>query len=610
MNGRSETGGRTVFGTCLMLALVTFFIYSPVRHFSFVNFDDPEYVVDNAHINQGLTWHGVEWSFGMNHWIWHPLSFMTHMIDCELYGLDAGGHHMTNVFFHMANGVLLLLVMHRLTGAFWRSAMVAALFALHPLRVESVAWVTERKDVLSQFFGLLALWSYAHYVAKPSIARYGSMTVLLALSLMSKAMLITFPFLLLLLDVWPLRRLGNGEANGGGVPRRSAAFLIAEKLPLLGICLIVMALNVVSLQSYPGALKSASAVPFVNRLGNAVVAYCAYIQKSLWPQGLAVLYQTPDRWPAMRIGLSVLCVVVVTLIAVAVFRRHRFVAIGWFWFIGTLVPVIGLVQSGEQAFADRFTYFPAIGLSIVLVWAGFNMFDRNVATRRAGMAIAVVILVLLTMATRSQIQHWKNGITLFERATTVTTDNYVAHFQLATSLRMFGHTDRAIEHYSRAASIKPDFVNASMELATLYAQQGQPAKAKETLKRLTDTVPQYFPARLELAKFLEARDTPKAVEQYRLALKAKPDLLVAHNRLAVLLIGDGLVDDAIVHFQRAVDLRPDDADMHANLGTAQLQAGQFAKAVESFEYALKLRPGMPRAVAGLEEARRKQLQKD
>ncbi|HWN40633.1 MAG TPA: glycosyltransferase family 39 protein [Thermoanaerobaculia bacterium] len=435
------------------LVLLTLAVYLPVLTHGFIRFDDPVYVTRNPWVKAGLTWDGIVWAFTANVASnWHPLTLLSHMLDCELFGMDPLGHHLTSLLLHTASVVLLFEAFRRMTGAVWRSAAVAALFAIHPTHVESVAWIAERKDVLSGFFWMLTLLAWAFYVRQPSPKRYAAVALSLAAGLLSKPMVVTLPFVLLLLDVWPLRR---------EIPRK---IRIKEKLPLFAL---VAASCVATVIAQSGAIGMASQFPMKLRLANAVLSYVAYLGKTLFPSRLAVFYPMPTEFPAWKVAGAALLLACLTVLAL---RAGRYVTVGWLWYLGTLVPVIGIVQVGGQAMADRYTYLPTIGLFLIAVWG----FPRR--------AVWIPILLALAIATRLQLRHWQNSESLFRHAAAVTERNFIAHLNLAQIHANRGERGPALEHFRTTLEIRPGMWQAQASLGNTLRRWGRPDKALPHLR--------------------------------------------------------------------------------------------------------------------------------
>ncbi len=481
---------------CLLLAGAILLPYLQVKDHGFITLDDPMYVTENHEVQAGLTWQGVKWAFTtMQSSNWHPLTWLSHMLDCRLYGLHPPGHHMTNVAFHLADTILLFLFLARLTRALWPSALVAALFALHPLHVESVAWVSERKDVLSAFFWLTTMWAYAGYAAAPSLRRYLPVLLSFTLGLLAKPMLVTLPFVLLLLDFWPLGRIPGGPAPGlteaedpGLVPARGVyRRLLLEKIPLLALvavsCLITMVV-----QADTGAMMPLAVMPLGPRIANALVAYVKYIVKLFWPYPMVFFYPLAPVpwWQAAVAGLALLALSTFLLYRA---RRYPYLAVGWFWYLGTLVPVIGLVQVGGQAMADRYAYIPFIGLFIMVAWGVSELtagrrHRQVVAATGAFMAILACLL-----STWVQAGYWRNSETLFNHALQVDRNNYMAYHHLGMALANEGKTDQAIAMYRNTLALAPQYAPAYNNLGIIYAQLGRFDEAVSLFKAAIKLTP-------------------------------------------------------------------------------------------------------------------------
>jgi len=456
------------FLICLMLLLTTFAVFYQVHSFKFVNLDDPVYVSENPNIQAGITLKTVKWAFtaaGYTYF-WHPLTWLSHILDWQLYGNNAGGHHITNLIFHIANTLLLFIVLRQMTNAIWQSAFVAALFALHPLHVESVAWVYERKDALSTFFWFLTMWAYVRYVRRPKIVNYLLMTVFLALGLMSKPMLVTLPFVLLLLDYWPLERFPA---------KRSLSYLLIEKIPLFAMVLASCIITFIN-QKKIGAMATVENCGLLVRFANASISYMQYIIKMIWPARLAVFY------PHLRQNVSPFFAVTsaavlltVTILILRFAANRRYLVTGWLWYLGTLVPVIGLVQVGEQAFADRYTYITLVGLFIIIAWGLSELTPRWRYKKILLASSALLIISIMSVCTYFQLGCWRNSLTLFQHALDVTKDNYEAHFQIAGPLEEQGRLNEAFYHCSEALRIKPDWAKPMNNLAWYLAVRKETA---------------------------------------------------------------------------------------------------------------------------------------
>jgi tetratricopeptide (TPR) repeat protein len=623
---RAVSLGKRGWLTGLFLALVVILVYWPVTRHDFVNYDDAEYVTENAQVQSGLTPASLQWALG--HTVsgnWHPVTMLSHMLDCQLFGLQAGGHHLTSLMLHALNTVLVFLLLHRLTGALWRSALVAALFGLHPLHVESVAWVAERKDVLSACFGWLALLAYARYAQesqtggpKPKIF-YGLSLLALALGLLSKPMLVTWPFVLLLLDYWPLGRFKTQRAWP----------LVREKIPFMVLALAVCVLTF-EVQKQDGAMEAADGLPFGARCGNALIAYCRYLGKAFWPTRLAVFYPHPGYWPP---GLVLLAALLLAGLSALFWRlRHRqpFLLMGWLWFAGTLVPVIGLVQVGGQAMADRYTYIPLAGVLILTVW-GAHEFTRRWPHHQLVRAVAGAAGVLLCLGvTQQQLGCWQDSETLFRQAIAVTENNALAHGNLGMALdkknrveeaiREYreairlrpedvksrnnlgidlvknGELDEGIRQYQEAIRLKPDFADAHFDLAIAFRNQGQLDQAITQYQEVIRLKPEDAKAQNNLGNVLLSQGrTEEAVSRLQAAIRLKPDDAEPRDSLGVALLKLGRTDEAISQFQEAIRLNPDDAKAHNNLGNVLLNQGRTDAAVSQYQEAIRLKPDYARA---------------
>jgi len=545
-SGLFSSSAKRAFVLCLLLTASTLALYTPVTRNAFLEWDDDTYITRNAHVRAGLTWDTVKWSFTRFELAnWHPLTWLSHALDCELFGLNPTGHHYVNILLHAGNAVLLFLLLQSATGFCWRSLMVAALFVAHPINVESVAWAAERKNVLSMFFFLLALLAYGWYTRQPQLRRYGVAFLLFLLALMSKPQAITFPFLLLLWDYWPLRRLSTQPALDAArdperTPRFSVLWLVLEKMPLF-LLSAASAVVTVMAQRAGHAVRAFYDFSPLNRIENSLTSYVRYVGMAVWPSGLAVLYPHPTKlFPAWQVVVAVLALVLATTIAVWQRHRHPYIIVGWLWFLGSMFPMIGLMQVGAQALADRYAYIPFIGLFVAVVWTvGDWLGNRQIRTPQiptAWAAIpATVILMALGVATHRQIGFWRDTPTMWLRAIEVTRNNYIAHDELAVSLAERGRVEEAALHHRAALAIKPD-----------------------------DPV-----AILNLGMYEHGRGNLRAA-----------------------------IDDYEFVALYAVDSEMR-ADAYGNLGSAYRQLGDYVRAKQCAEAALKLSPGRPIAIVGL-----------
>ena len=531
---------------CLVLVLATLAVYWPVTRHEFVHYDDDQYLLDNSHVNTGLSWTNIVWAFENKHaGNWHPLTWMAHMADCQMFGLKPAGHHLVNVLFHTMNSLLLFVFLTRTTGAFWRSALVAAFFAWHPLRVESVAWAAELKDVLSAFFWMLTLLCYAKAVTSdrcqvtrpempppgfvPRVTCHMSPFYWLALfffacGLLSKPMVVTLPFVLLLLDFWPLNRFAV----------KSAGQLVIEKILFF---VLAAAVSVVTflVQESSGAFWTLENLPLSARIANALVAYVGYIFKTFWPANLALIYPHPHHWPAVCVAGSTLFLPVLTALILLRAKKQPYLLTGWFWFLGTLVPVIGLVQVGIQSMADRYTYLPGIGLAIAVVWGANELFEQPKSKQLLALAGGFALVACLAV-TSIQINYWQNDLKLFSRAVAVTTDNYAAEVCLGEALERAGHTDDALAVYADAVRVEPDYPIAQFKLAMMLLAANKPDDALVHLNAAAQLMPHNSDVQYDLGIFLSQHGRPReAIEHFRAALRERPDFPAAKRELAALL---------------------------------------------------------------------------
>jgi tetratricopeptide (TPR) repeat protein len=641
---------------CVLLALITVAVYLPVIEQGFVAFDDNYYLTANPTVQAGLTWEGARWAFTRAHAAnWHPVTWLSHMLDCQIYGLKPAGHHVTSLLFHTANTLLLFGLLKRLTGAFWRSALVAALFALHPLHVESVAWVAERKDVLSTFFFMLTLGAYARYAigirramglnAEPScmqsatrntqhaIRYYVLALFFFALGLMSKPMLVTVPFILLLLDYWPLQRCGPAPCNLKPSARRLhlSAFilhpLLLEKLPFFMLSSASCVITLIA-QQKGGAvapLDGVSGVSVESRIINTPISYVWYLVKLIWPSDLAVVYPYVRERPLEQVFLATTLLVALTGMALWQGRRRAYLAVGWFWYLGTLVPVIGLVQVGTQSIADRYTYVPAIGLFIALAW---GVADLTSAWRKRKPALAAGTAAVLTayaVAVGAQTLCWQNTESLFRHALAVTRDNFIAYNNLGLYVAEHGELELGKKYYRLAIEIAPNYPPPRNNLGTALVQQKKYeeaiaafesalsinprsaevegnlgaalyclGKTDEAINHLREAIrlnPEHSMAHFNLANALLQKDRlAEAIEHYRTALALNPEYGEAQNNLALVLAKQGKRDEAIAQFKRALAIEPDLWPAHYGLGGLLIDQGEFDGAVAQFSEVLRLQP--------------------
>lgn len=584
---------------CLSLALAVWVVFGQTTRHEFVNFDDDVYVYENEIVAQGLTGRGFVWALTHAHGAnWHPLTTLSHMLDCQLFGLNPTGHHLVNVLLHGATVVLLFLLLRNLTGDTWKSAFVAAVFGLHPLRVESVAWLAERKDVLSGLFFVLTVAAYVRYARKPfAPAAYALVVALLALGLLCKPMLVTVPFVLLLLDYWPLARL----QDGAGRPATTIGRLLAEKIPLL---LLSAAACVITMLVQKDVVQMAPPWGLPIRVGNAAVSYFAYAGQMIWPSGLGVLYPHPgDRLPGWWAGLSILGLLIISVAAAVAWRKRPYLIVGWLWYLGMLVPVIGLVQVGIQARADRYTYLPQIGLYVATVWWAASLGSSWRQGRIWLRTAAAVILAVLIVTARAQTTHWRDSISLWSHTLACTTNNPSAHLNLGRGLSTEGRLAEAIQQYERALQLDPNYAEARISLGAALLLQGRLVEAILNCELALKQQPASPAAHYNLGTALATQGKFKeAIPHFERAVQLKPDYAAAHVNLGNALGREGRLREAIQQFERAVQLKPDNAENHISLGNALGRDGRMNEAIPHFERALRLKPQSAEAHCGFGSA--------
>ena len=512
-----------------LLTAATLIVYWNVSEFEFINLDDNIYVWNNRYVQNGLTADGIQWAFTLakpaDTWTyWLPLTSLSHMLDCQLFGLDAGKHHLVNLFIHIFNAILLYLILFKMTGDVWRCAFVAAFFAVHPLNVDSVAWIAERKNLLSTTFWMLTMLAYVRYARRPSIPRYLIVFVAMTAGLLSKPMLVTLPCVLLLMDFWPLGRLRLPFARlntvgTGSFPSASPGRLISEKIPLLVIAFLSILTSIISLKHHNQIIPHDTA-PMLLRMENALVSYVKYIGKIFWPHDMAIYYPFPEAIPPWQVLGAAAILTGTSVIVILLLKKTPYLTVGWLWFIGTLTPVIGIIQGGLwPEMADRWTYVPAIGIFIMIGWGGAAIVKKYSLPRSVAAILAIGILIPLAISARNQVAIWQNSITLFSHVLKVTKNNDVAHYNLAESLAKKGSPDQAIPHYEKALIINPRLANAHNNLGNILAKKGQ---------------------------------IDEAGVRFRQALKIDPELTEVHNNLGNILMHNGRLDEALYHYEIVV----------------------------------------------------------
>jgi len=550
---------------CLVLTFATGAVYWQIRGHEFVILDDRAYISENEQVLNGLTPEGIKWAFTTNTMgNWHPLTWLSLMLDCQLSDSLAKTCHTTNLIFHIANTLLLFLVLKRMTGSVWPSAFVAALFALHPLHVESVAWASERKDVLSTFFWMLTMWAYIKYAERPSFVKYIPIVVFFILGLMAKPMLVTLPFVLLLLDYWPLGRLQLGQSINSSTsasPKtglqgtfKTAARLVAEKVPLFALSAASCVITYLAQQS----VGSVGRIRLLIRMANAVLAYSKYIWLTFWPAKLAAFYPYPHDVPIIIRLASALLLLLVSIIVILTLRRRPYLAVGWLWYLGTLIPVIGLVKIGGQAMADRYTYIPLTGLFIMIVWSGLDLV-KGVRYRQIILwTIGTFVVAVLGICTWLQAGYWQNSIKLFEHTLAVTKDNYMAHYNLGWVLSEQGRSDESIEHYKKALDIAPGYREAIANLGAVLIHKGRIDEAIQRYRDFLKHNPRDYIIHTKVGDALVLREKIGASGGLRIISATKVNL-----------------DEAIQHYRQALQIKPDFTEALNRLKNAQRQREQI-----------------------------------
>lgn len=634
---KEDRDGRgAVLAVLVLLGVAVFSGYLPVINYEFVKYDDDRYVTENRYVLGGVGWEGVRWAFTTGQASnWHPVTWISHMVDCSLFGTRAGAHHLVNVILHTANTLLLFYVLKRMTKAVWASAFVAAIFGLHPLHIESVAWVAERKDVLSTFFWLMTMWAYSRYAERPKAAGYFLTLLLFAVGLMAKPMLVTLPFVLLLLDYWPLERF----------KRVHIGRLVVEKIPFFVLSAVSSVVTMI-VQRVGGAVPTVEALGVRARVANAVVSYVGYILKMFWPSNLAVLYPHPvGAIPAVAVLLCGLVLAVLTGCFLWLARRRRYFAVGWLWYVGTLVPVIGLVQVGMQAMADRYTYVPMTGLVIIVAWWVRDLTARWGGLRVVASVAAGMVLAASAVCTRLQLSHWRDSASLFEHTLSVTRDNWLIHNNYANVLKEEGKVAEAIEHFNEALRIRPnsaevynnlggalgkagrteeevgcyrkaielkgDFTVAHYNLAAALVKQGKKDEAIFEYREALRFEPDYVEALSNLGFELTGQGKfSEAIDYYQKALELKPDDVITHGRLGLAYAAAGKIDEAIKECRFVLQNLPNDAEMHFNLGVLLEKQGKIDEAIQSYQQALQINPDYTEAAEHLNAALAKQGKKN
>ena len=599
-------GIHSVTIICVFLTVALCTVYLQVKDHQFINFDDNDYVTKNSYVLSGLNSESLKWAFSYSkeeNTYWHPLTWISHMTDIQLWGLDAGKHHLTNLFLHIVNTLLLFIVLRSMTGALWKSAFVASLFAFHPINVDTVAWVAERKNLLSTCFLFLTMLAYSSYVKRPSFVRYLIVTINYIMGLFAKPMLVTLPFVLLLLDYWPLGRFSFLQKSRGGPDQSSNPLMqsltgllksriILEKIPLILLALLSVYISSLSLKTI-GSITSFNQVPVGLRIENALVSYIAYILKAIWPYNLAVYYPFPQAVPFWQVVAAFILLVLITAVVVAASRRHPYLCVGWLWYAGTLVPVCGIYQAGLwPAMADRWAYIPFIGIFIMVTWGISELLDKWRFGRTAIATSAGFVLMILMVSSWVQTKYWENSITLFKHAIDVTGDNNVAQNNLATALMHQGDLDGAMKHCAEALRISPDYAYALNNMGLILKKKGDIPQAVSNYNRAIQINPTYVDAynNLGVAMIDQGRNG-EALQQFSKIIEITSGYLLAYIHMGVCLTNLGRANEAIQAYQKAIQIKSDSLEAHYNLAITLLSQGKKDEAIEHFNLVLNIDPG-------------------
>jgi protein O-mannosyl-transferase len=577
------------------LVTATLAAYEPIRHNYFVSYDDDLYIMKNPIVTGGTTGDSIILAFTKLYAAnWHPLTWLSHMLDYRLFGLNPAGYHYVSVLIHIVNALLLFWILKNITGTMWASAFIAAVFALHPLQAESVAWIAERKTVLSGLFWLLTIAAYVRYTRQPGFSRYLLVLLLFGLCIMTKPIVVTLPLVLLLLDYWPLDRIRWGHQHNDKARSRpdqkSIGWLTAEKTPLLAISAILSVLTVIAQQS-GGAIGTLDKVPLDSRIANVFVSYVKYIGKLVWPSGLAVFY--PPSHSNLLNSTTLICAfifIVISAISIYIGRRRKYIAVGWLWYVGTLVPMIGLVQVGEQAMANRYMYLSMLGLLIIIAMAGKDIIGKLPQLKTIAAITAVTAILSLLILTQMQVRHWRNSITLFEYALSVTEDNAITENSYACALFNEDRLDEAERHFGNALRISPAFDTALIHLVRIYLKEGRYNEAvsiyEELIKRNHKTAEIYYNLAMTLGIQGKYDDS---IKYFNKSLELNPSDPDTHNKMGIILLAAGKTDEAIGHAKRACELTGNkDAECLDTLASGFATADRFEEAKATAEKALSI----------------------
>ena len=605
----------------LFLLILTVIVYSPIKNYEFINFDDGSYVYKNETVQTGLTAESIKWAFQViktdETAYWHPLAWLPHMLDCQLFGVNPGMHHLSSLFYHLLNTLLLFLVLTRMTGALWKSAFVAMIFALHPINMDSVVWISEKKNLFSTLFWLLTMLAYAHYASRPTLLRYFLVLIAFALGLMAKPMLATLPCALLLLDFWPLNRIKGyrfkwfrenqirenqiqkDRINKKSSPPDTAPSfqeaslfrLISEKIPMLFLSFGTIGLSYYSLQ-HNSQIQNEVTVPMALRISNALVSYFQYIWHLIWPVNYAIFYPFPEAIPIWKPIIAALALIILTSLVIIYSKKKPYLAVGWLWFLGTLVPVIGLINAGLwPAMADRWAYVPFIGLFIIIAWGIPDFFSQFQAKKTILTGAAILSIIVLATATRIQLKYWKNSQALFQHAINVTQNNHIAHMHVGTYLDENNNHQQALQHFLKAVEIKPNYSEALENIGHEFVNLKNYSKALQYYEKAL----LFAPSKAELFNkignaYAYMQKYDKATSYYIEAIAIDSDDATFYNNLGAAKYFTGKFDQAILELKKAIKMNPDYAEAYYNLGLAQTKTGNSVEATRSFLKAMQFDP--------------------
>ncbi len=585
----------------LVLIVVNLIIYAPTRQHEFLHYDDPFYVTENVEVARGLTGQGILWAFTTNHAAnWHPLTWLSHMLDVQLFGMQAGPHHIINVLLHIANALLLFWLLFRTTRACFQSAAVALLFAVHPLHVESVAWIAERKDVLSALFWMLTFHAYISYIRQPLLRRRLILMGVFSLGLMAKPMLVSLPFILLLFDIWPLRRVSLGTGQ-----KPTWLQLIREKIPLFILAAVSSGITVIA-QSRGGAVQTFNAIPLSSRIVNALASYAAYIGQMFWPKNLAAYYSYAPISESLTV-LSIVILIALSGLAIRFAKHHPYLLAGWIWYLCALLPVIGLIQVGGQSRADRYTYLPLIGLFIMMAWGIPALLEGRRYLNIAFGSAAILLIGAWTLAAREQVHFWKNDIELWRHAVQVAPGDCFLRSNLGMALVRQGDLEAALDQYGEAMRLKPDYSYGKWKLSDAYAEahntfgvslfnKGLRREAMAHYEKALRIKPDLAAAHSNMGTILEMEGkSAEALSEFEKALKLNPQDPEMHYNMGLMLAKQGSTDKAAVHYKKALEIKPLYAEPHKELGDAYFLKGRLVEAIEQYSKALEIKPDFAQA---------------